>query len=101
MTSRIPALLACAAAALALLLPTGRGGDLRPAAANLDFPTTPGGRVAWKDAAGKPATVAVFLSFDCPMSAGYATTLADLAAAYAGKGVAFVGVCPTDEDAAA
>jgi peroxiredoxin len=54
--------------------------------------------VAWKDLAGKNATVVVFLSFDCPMSAGYAKTLADLAAASADKGVKFVAFCPTDEN---
>jgi hypothetical protein len=92
---------AATTAGLALFLTIGRGGDATPAVAGLSFPTAEGGRVAWKDVAGKKATVAVFLSFDCPMSAGYAKPLADLAAAYAGKGVAFVGLCPTDEDAAA
>src|SRR5947208_2993375 len=77
-----------------------RGGEAPAPAAGRTFTPPTGGRAAWKDVAGKHATVAVFPSFDCPMSAGYAKPLADMAAAYAGKGVAFVGVCPADEDAA-
>jgi peroxiredoxin/mono/diheme cytochrome c family protein len=55
---------------------------------------------AWKDLAGKNATIVVFLSFDCPMCTGYAKTLADLAAASAEKGVKVVGFCPTDDEPA-
>jgi peroxiredoxin len=64
-----------------------------------------------KDAAGKAfslydlkdkkAIVVVFLSFDCPNSTGYSPTLAQLGKEYTAKGVAFVGVCPCDDDAAA
>jgi hypothetical protein len=100
MTRRTPALLTSAVVGLALLLPTGRGGEPRPPVAGLSLRTAAGERVGWKDVAGKHATVAVFLSPDCPMSAGYAKPLADVAAAYAKKGVAFVGFFPTDEDAA-
>ncbi|MFO0849091.1 MAG: redoxin family protein [Gemmataceae bacterium] len=59
------------------------------------------------DLAGKPVDLAVlaggrplvvtFLSFDCPVSNSYAAPLTELAARYAGQGVAFVGVVPTDE----
>jgi len=67
---------------------------------------------ALRDADGKPwslrgvkdakAIVVAFLSFECPVSCDYSQPLADLHAAYAAKGVAFVGVCPRDEgDAAA
>src|SRR5262245_63266051 len=86
MTRRTLALLVPAVAGLALLLPTGRGGDPRPPVAGLSFRTPTGDRDAWKDVAGKHATVVVFLSSDCPMSAGYAKPLADMDAAYARKG---------------
>jgi peroxiredoxin len=56
--------------------------------------------VAWNALAGTRATVVVFLSFDCPMCTGYAKSLAELAAAYADKGVKFVGLCPTDDEPA-
>jgi peroxiredoxin len=46
---------------------------------------------------GKTATVVVFLSFDCPVSNSYATTLADLHKAYKSKGVSFLAVVPTDD----
>jgi peroxiredoxin len=64
-----------------------------------------------KDAGGQPwslrglkeptAIVVVFLSFECPVSTDYCQPLADLHAAYAAKGVAFIGVCPRDEGDAA
>ena len=46
------------------------------------------------DAKDRKATVVVFLNFDCPVCASYCPILADLAKAYAGKGVAFLAVCP-------
>jgi peroxiredoxin len=62
-----------------------------------------------KDTSGKPwslyglkngkAVVVVFLSFDCPVSISYSPRLADLARQYGERGVAFVGVCPCDEEA--
>jgi peroxiredoxin len=48
----------------------------------------------WKD---KKAIVVVFLSFECPVSNSYATLLTDLAITHAAKGVAVLGVLPTDE----
>src|SRR5262249_23445497 len=49
----------------------------------------------------KKAVVAVFLSFECPVSTGYSQLLAGLARTYGERGVAFVGFVPnTDEDAA-
>lgn len=50
--------------------------------------------------AGSKATVVVFLSFDCPVSNSYAPLLAGLHQAYAGRGVAFLGVCAGEEGAA-
>ncbi len=44
------------------------------------------------DHKGDKLTVVVFLSFDCPNSNGYATTLIDLAKQFDGKGVKFIGV---------
>jgi mono/diheme cytochrome c family protein len=76
-----------------------RAADPAPLA-ELSFPDAKGQRVAWKDCAGRNATVVVFLSFDCPMSTSYAKPLADLAAASDGKGVKFVAFCPTDEEPA-
>lgn len=66
---------------------------------------------AFRDAAGKEfrlkdlpdqkAVVVVFLSFECPVCAGYSQPLADLAKEYAGRGVAFVGLCTSQDDDAA
>ena len=67
----------------------------------LSFHTDAGKIVPWKDLAGEKATVVVFLSFDCPMSAGYSKPLSELAKAYSGKGVNFIGLCPCDDNAAA
>ncbi|MBL8794453.1 MAG: redoxin domain-containing protein [Planctomycetia bacterium] len=65
---------------------------------------------ALKDAAGKDvslyglkdrkAVVVVFLSFDCPNSTNYSPTLIQLHQDYAARGVAFLGICPCDDDAA-
>jgi peroxiredoxin/mono/diheme cytochrome c family protein len=69
------------------------------------------GNFTLKDAAGKAislhglrdqkAIVVVFLSFDCPNSTNYSPTLIELHKQYAGRGVAFLGVCPCDDDDAA
>lgn len=47
--------------------------------------------------ANKKAVVVVFLSFDCPVSTSYSTTLNELTSQYATKGVTFVGVVPSDD----
>ncbi len=47
--------------------------------------------------AGKAATVVVFTSFDCPVSASYLAQLDEFAKTRAEKGVAVVLVSPTDE----
>jgi peroxiredoxin len=67
--------------------------------------------VTWHDAAGKPhalhdfkgkkAIVVAFLSFECPICTSYAPTLAELAAAYADRGVAFIGVSAGEDESAA
>src|SRR5437762_9850734 len=84
------------ALALAFLPAAVRATDPSPVT-KLAFRGTDGKTVAWKDISGKTATVVVFFSFDCPMCTSYAKPLADLAAAHAAGGVAFVGVCPTDD----
>jgi peroxiredoxin len=66
---------------------------------NVAFADAAGKATSLKEHAGKAATVAVFLSFDCPVSNSYAETLAELHKKYAGKGVGFVAFVPT-EDAA-
>src|SRR5260370_35436488 len=71
-----------------------------PALTQQSFHTAAGKTLAWKELAGKKATVIVFLSFDCPMSTSYAGTLSELATAYPASGIAIVGLCPGDEDAA-
>jgi peroxiredoxin len=55
---------------------------------------------ALRDLKGKKAAVVVFLSFECPVSTGYAPALAELASAYRGRDVAFVGVSSGEEPAA-
>ena len=47
----------------------------------------------------KKAIVVVFLSFECPVSNGYATILAEMHKLYGEKGIAFVAVSTTDDAA--
>ena len=49
---------------------------------------------AWKD---KKAVVVVFLSFDCPVSNSYSSTLADLHKTYSDKHVAFLAITAGDD----
>jgi peroxiredoxin len=50
----------------------------------------------WKE---KKAIVVVFLSFECPVSTSYSPRLAELAKTFEERGVAFLGICPCEEDA--
>jgi peroxiredoxin len=60
-----------------------------------------GKEYTFHDLQGSKALVVVLLSFDCPVSTGYAPVLAELAGAYADRGVAFLGIASDpDEDAA-
>jgi peroxiredoxin len=71
-------------------------------AANFTLTDASGKPFALHDLKGKKAVVVVFLSFECPVSTGYAPTLAKIAEAYGPRGVAFVGVDSSDDlDAAA
>src|SRR5262249_41526188 len=58
-----------------------------------------GKALAPHDLKDQKAVVVVFLSFDCPVSRSYAAGLADLAKAYEDRKVAFLAVCPTDDEA--
>src|SRR5262249_41331666 len=64
---------------------------------NVSFRTADGKRVTLTDYKDRKALVAVFLSFDCPVSTSYSQPLAILAAAYEAKGVAFIGIVAGDE----
>jgi peroxiredoxin len=89
-----------AAAGFALFAATLAFGEPKTSINQVSLKGDAGKAVAWKDLAGDKATVVVFLSFDCPISNGYATPLAELADVYAKKGVKFVGICPCDDSAA-
>ncbi len=70
--------------------------------ADFQLPAADGKTTALHDLKDKKAVVVVFLSFECPVSTSYAPALAEMAKAYADKGVAFLGVDGSDEgDAAA
>jgi peroxiredoxin len=97
---RLPLFLAL----LAGLAPAARADDAGPSRARLgerigDFALRDAGKpLALSDLKDKKAVVVVFLSFDCPVAAAYAQTLADLARAH--PDAAFLGVSVGDEDAA-
>ncbi len=65
---------------------------------DLVFRDAAGRPFALHDLKGKRAVVVVFLSFECPVSTGYAAPLAELSAAY--RDVAFVGLSTGNEEAA-
>lgn len=84
-------------AALALAAPLASAGDApRPGAFAPAFslPNAAGGApVALKDLlAGKKAAVVIFVATKCPVSNAYDGRMAELAAAYSAKGIAFAGV---------
>ncbi|QJX00566.1 redoxin domain-containing protein [Frigoriglobus tundricola] len=104
---------ACAIASLALIVavlgfraevtgadPAPSTDRLNKTIENVSFTDASGKPSALKDHAGKTATVVVFLSFDCPVSNSYCSTLAALHKRYAEKGVGFVAFVPTGDDAA-
>jgi peroxiredoxin len=64
---------------------------------NVSFKTADGKTFALRDLKEKKAIVAVFFSFDCPVSTSYSQTLAILAGSYEDRGVAFIGIVPGDE----
>jgi peroxiredoxin len=65
------------------------------------FATADGKAFALRDLKDRKAVVAVFLSFECPVSTSYSQELASTYAAYRARGVSFVGIVPgSDGDAA-
>src|SRR5262245_24158351 len=70
-------------------------GKLGEKIADFTLPSAAGRPFALRELQGRKAVVVVFLSFDCPVAAGYAPTLADLSGTY--RDVAFVGVSVGDE----
>jgi peroxiredoxin len=76
------------------------GGQPKTAVPRFTLRSDSGQTFALHDLKGKKAVVIVFLSFECPVSAGYAPELAELARAFRDRGVAFVGVSVGDEQAA-
>src|SRR5262249_47035086 len=59
-----------------------------------------GKSLALADLHDRTAIVAVFLSFECPVSTSYLSALNGLAKEYAIQKVAFIGICPTSDEAA-
>lgn len=84
----------------------GPAGEAPPAArlgekiANVTFRDAAGKPFTLADLKGKKALVIVFLSFECPVASSYAQPLAALARDYRDRGVAFVGVCGPEDEAA-
>jgi peroxiredoxin len=80
---------------------TGSSDKLNKKIDNVTFETLGGKALALHDFKDKKAIVAIFLSFDCPVSTSYAQTLAILAGAYKDRGVAFLGIVSGEEGNAA
>jgi peroxiredoxin len=66
--------------------------------ANITFSGVDGKTTALYDFQNKKAIVMVVLNFDCPNSTGYAPALAELCRIYRDKEVAFLGLCPNEEE---
>jgi peroxiredoxin len=64
---------------------------------NVTLQTDSGKNFSLRDLKNQKAIVAVFLSFDCPVSTSYSQTLALLAGAYKDRQVAFVGIVSGDD----
>src|SRR5262249_3310760 len=97
----------CATAAALLLAAGGAAAGPPPATDRLNkridnfaLTAADGKAGSLRDLKDPKAVVVVFLSFDCPVSNFYATTLSEMHAGYASKGVSFVGVVAGDEPAA-
>jgi len=65
---------------------------------NITFGGVAGKTAALYDLQANKAVVVVVLSFDCPNSTGYAPALAELCRTYKDKEVAFLGLCPSDDE---
>ncbi|MGE3314062.1 MAG: redoxin domain-containing protein [Planctomycetaceae bacterium] len=60
-----------------------------------------GKEVSLFDVKDRKAVVVLFLSFECPVSTSYSPVLADMAKRTTEQGVAFVGVCATEDESPA
>jgi peroxiredoxin/mono/diheme cytochrome c family protein len=67
---------------------------------NFTLKSADGKATSLYDLKDRKAIVVVFLSFDCPVSTSYSPTLIELAKDYGPRGVAFLGISPTDDDVA-
>jgi peroxiredoxin len=75
-----------------------RAAKLGKKIANITFGDIAGKTANVYDFQAKKAIVVVFLNFDCPNCTGYTPALAELCRAYRDKGVAFLGLCPSDDE---
>lgn len=97
----MPRVFSCVLAAAALFPLIAHSSEPKPVP-NFTLADAAGKPRALLDLKGKKAVVAVFLSFECPVSNSYSTELAELYAKYSPKDVAFVGFNSSDDvDAAA
>jgi peroxiredoxin len=64
-------------------------------------PTISARSTSWPTLAGKKAVVVVFLGTECPLAKLYAGRLAELAAKYEPRGVAFFGINANQQDSLA
>jgi peroxiredoxin len=91
------ALLPAAAVALSLLCCRSAAAHEAAPVANFALTDSAGKKQDLYDLKGKKGVVAVFLSFECPVSNSYATVLAELHAKYGPRGIAFLGIDSSDD----
>ncbi|MBI1916181.1 MAG: redoxin domain-containing protein [Planctomycetes bacterium] len=92
----------------ACLIPVGAGradpgkvrANLGKKIENVRLTGLDGKPLALADLPKREALVAVFLSFECPVSTSYLPALNELARDYASRKVAFLGICATTDEAA-
>src|SRR5262245_53512116 len=101
LASFLPVLAACLLAGSARADTPAPNAKINKKIDNVSFTDAAGKKVSLYDLQDKKAVVVVFLSFECPVSTSYSEPLADLAKAYAGRGVAFLAVSAQEEEDAA
>jgi peroxiredoxin len=70
-----------------------RGGlEIGATVENFSLPDTDGAAKSLNDLKGKKGTLVVWLSAQCPVVKGYKDRINEIAAEYAAKGIAFVGI---------
>ena len=95
-----PTLLLLAAACLTGNLAHAGPANVGKKIANVRLTGLDGKPVSLAQLEDRQAVVAVFLSFECPVSTSYLPALSELARRYGPRKVAIVGILSTDEDAA-